>query len=333
MMEELRSIELFAGAGGLALGLERAGFKHEVVVEFDKDACKTLRLNRPNWNVIENDIHNVDFTIYKNIDLVSGGFPCQAFSYAGKRLGFGDIRGTLFFEFARCVKEVKPKMFIFENVKGLMTHDNGNTFATIKHTLEDLGYTLQSQILNAAYYNVGQKRERIIVIGIRNDLKDKIKFQYPKPNERMTTLREVLRDCPKSEGQTYSERKKKVMQLVPMGGCWVDLPKEVQKEYMGKALFSGGGKRGMARRMSWDEPCLTLLTSPSQKQTERCHPTEDRPFTIREYARIQSFPDEWAFVGSISNRYKQIGNDVPPNLAKAIGEEIKKALLEYKKGR
>ena len=127
-----------------------------------------------------------------------------------------------------------------------------------------------------------------------------------------------------------SEKKKKVLKLVPPGGCWIDLPEEIQKEYMGKSYYSGGGKRGMARRISWDEPCLTLTCSPSQKQTERCHPDETRPFTVREYARIQSFPDEWEFSGGIGEKYKQIGNAVPVELARNVGEEIVNSIIEYK---
>lgn len=329
-MGNFTNIELFAGAGGLALGLEEAGFHGVEFVEFNHDACETLRLNRPGWDVIEGDIHNVDFKAFcGKVDVVSGGAPCQAFSYAGKRLGFGDTRGTLFAEFARCVDEVKPKMFLFENVRGLLNHDHGRTFATIKHTFEAQGYNVQQQVLNACYYGVGQKRQRIIVIGIRNDLADKIHFEYPKPDDHMTTLRDALKNVPPSPYQPYSDSKKKVMALVPPGGCWVNLPPAVAKAYMGKSYYSGGGRRGMARRISWDEPCLTLTTSPSQKQTERCHPDETRPFTVREYARIQSFPDSWKFTGSIGEQYKQIGNAVPVEMARRVGVQMIKALTEY----
>lgn len=324
---KVTGLELFAGGGGLALGLEQAGVEALAVVEIDHEACETLRHNRPNWTVIEADIHNVDFSEYKGkVDLVSGGAPCQAFSYAGKKLGFGDTRGTLFAEFARCVEQVQPKMFLFENVRGLLSHDKGRTFATIKQTFEDLNYGIQSKVLNACYYGVGQKRERIILIGIRNDLSETISFSYPEPEDTRTTLREALKDCPLSEGQSYSESKYEVMKLVPPGGCWVDLPEDVAKQYMGKSYYSGGGRRGMARRISWDEPCLTLTTSPSQKQTERCHPDETRPFTVREYARIQSFPDSWEFQGKMSSQYKQIGNAVPVELARRVGIQIIKAL-------
>lgn len=323
------AIELFAGAGGCALGMEEAGINTVELVEFNKTASATLKKNRPDWNVICDDVHKVDFTPFKGrVDIVSGGFPCQAFSYAGKKLGFDDTRGTLFHELARCIEEVQPKMFFAENVKGLLSHDKGRTFKTIYDVLTSLNYTVQYKVLNAAYYGVGQKRERTIIIGIQNDLIDKIHFEFPEPDEKMTTLREALKDCPVSEGQSYSEKKKKVFELVPPGGCWVDLPEDVAKDYMGKSYYSGGGRRGMARRISWDEPCLTLTCSPSQKQTDRCHPDETRPFTVREYARIQSFPDDWEFCGGIGDKYKQIGNALPVELARRISVQIKKAIEE-----
>ena len=323
------SIELFAGAGGLALGLEKAGIDTKAFVEIDQYCCETLKRNRPNWNVINEDISKIDFKKYKGkIDLVTGGFPCQAFSYAGKKLGFDDIRGTLFYEFARCIKEVQPLMFMGENVRGLKSHDKGKTLKTILEVLDSLGYDVQYKILNASEYGVAQKRERIVIIGTRKGLG--IKFEYPKPYNKVTVLRDALKDCPKSEGQKYSEKKKKILDLVPPGGCWIDLPEELQKEYLGKSYYSGGGKRGMARRISWDEPCLTLTCSPSQKQTERCHPDETRPFTVREYARIQSFPDDWEFSGGMGEKYKQIGNAVPVELARNIGIKIVEAIEEYK---
>ncbi len=329
---KITNLELFAGAGGLALGFEQAGIDGVGFVEINHTACETLRHNRPGWNVMEGDIHTIDFTGFKGkVDLVSGGAPCQAFSYAGKKLGFGDTRGTLFAEFARCVKEVQPKMFLFENVRGLLSHDKGRTFATIEHEFKSLGYSVQYQVLNACYYGVGQKRERIIVIGVRNDLTGKIVFEYPKPEEKWTTLKQALAFCPKSEGQAFSESKRTVMELVPPGGCWVDLPEDIAKAYMGKSYYSGGGRRGMARRISWDEPCLTLTTSPSQKQTERCHPDETRPFTVREYARIQAFPDYWEFTGTVSEQYTQIGNAVPVEMARRIGLQIRNAILESEK--
>lgn len=322
-------LELFAGAGGLALGLEKSGLHTVLLNEIDRYACETLRLNRPNWNILEGDIKEYSFKEYKNeIDVITGGFPCQAFSYAGKKLGLEDTRGTLFYEFARVVDEVQPKIFIAENVKGLLNHDNGKTLKTMVSIFEELGYQiLDPKVLKAIFYNVPQKRERIFIVGISKEIKKK--FYFPKPNTKIYTLRDALKkgdlfncDVPISEGVKYPETKKKVLKLVPPGGCWRDLPLEIQKEYMKKSFYLSGGKTGMARKISWDEPCLTLTCSPAQKQTERCHPEEVRPFTIREYARIQTFPDNWKFAGSTYQQYKQIGNAVPVNLAKEIGYSI-----------
>jgi len=321
MNNKFNAIELFAGAGGMALGLELAGLDHSLLVEIDKNCVETLKHNKPNWKVEHNDISKVDFTNIK-ADIVTGGFPCQSFSYAGKKLGFEDTRGTLFFEFARCVKEVQPKIFVGENVEGLLNHDSGKTFQTMVGILEDLGYNVKYKVLNAINYGVAQKRKRLIIVGT----KPGIIFNFPEPITKSVSLRQVLKNVPNSPGTSYSEKRKKIMKLVPPGGCWIDLPIELQKEFMGKSFYSGGGKRGMARRISWDEPCLTLTTSPSQKQTERCHPEETRPFTVREYARIQSFPDNWEFKGSISSQYKQIGNAVAVKVAEAIGRQLISAL-------
>ncbi len=328
-------IELFAGAGGLAIGLEKAGLDSVLLNEFDKSACATLRKNRPNWNVIEGDVRNVDFTqYYRKIDLLSGGFPCQAFSYAGKKMGFEDTRGTLFFEFARAVKEVQPKIFIAENVRGLLNHEDGKTLETIKNVIKELGYQLiEPKVLKAIFYKVPQKRERLILIGIRNDLAKYVDFQWPSPFNKVLNLKDALKagelyatDVPDSAGQKYPKRKKEILDMVPQGGYWRDLPEDIQKEYMMKSYYLGGGKTGMARRLSWNEPSLTLTCAPAQKQTERCHPEETRPLTVREYARIQTFPDNWEFCGALTSQYKQIGNAVPVNLAHAIGRALVDAL-------
>lgn len=326
--EKFTVVELFAGAGGLALGLHNAGLKATHLIEIDKNCCDTMKKNKPEWNVICQDVSKFDFKGIK-ADVVTGGFPCQAFSYAGKRLGFEDTRGTLFFEFARAIKEIQPKIFIGENVAGLLSHDKGRTFQTMLRILkEDLdNYDVQYKVLNAVKFSVPQKRQRLVIVGTKKG----ITFNYPKEHDKIVTLKDALKNVPISKGTSYSEKRKKVMALVPAGGCWIDLPEKEKLEYMGKSINSGGGKRGMARRLSWDEPSLTLTTSPSQKQTERCHPDETRPFTVREYARIQTFPDEWDFAGSVSSQYKQIGNAVPVKLAEEIGKEVIKALSSNSK--
>ena len=330
------SIELFAGACGLALGIEKAGFNTLGLIEFDKDASETLRTNRPNWRVINDDIANIsclDLLDYFNLekgelDLLSGGAPCQSFSYAGKRLGLEDARGTLFYHYAKFLQQLQPKMFLFENVKGLLSHDKGKTFSVIKDIFESTGYHIQHEVLNAWDFGVAQKRERLITIGIRSDLLSKLHFDFPDPYEYKPVLRDILLDCPESDGAKYSEYKKKIFELVPPGGYWRDIPENIAKEYMKSCWYMEGGRTGILRRLSLDEPSLTVLTSPSQKQTDRCHPLEARPFTIRENARCQSFPDDWNFCGGIGSQYRQVGNAVPVNLAYEIAKKIKKALEE-----
>ena len=177
-LRQYTSVELFAGGGGLALGMSLAGFHHVLLNEFDTSACKTLRTNRPDWNVIEGDVRHIDFTpLREKVDFLSGGFPCQAFSYAGKQGGFNDTRGTLFFELARAVKEIRPKVFMGENVKGLTSHEDGKTFETICNVIRELGYTLvEPRVLKAIMYQVPQKRERLILIAIRNDIAKRVQF-------------------------------------------------------------------------------------------------------------------------------------------------------------
>lgn len=329
------TIELFAGAGGLALGMSKAGFQHVMLNEIDADACRTLKANRPDWHVAQGDIHNLDFSVYRGkVDLITGGFPCQAFSYAGNKGGFEDTRGTLFFELARAVRDIRPKVLMCENVRGLASHDGGRTLSVIRNTISELGYTLvEPRVLQAIKYKVPQKRERLIMVAVRNDVADRVTFRWPSPYCRIMNLRDALyagelydTDVPKSPGQAYPERKRRVMELVPRGGYWRDLPVEIQKEYMGGSYHLEGGKTGMARRLSLDEPSLTLTCAPAQKQTERCHPLETRPLTVREYARIQTFPDDWEFAGNMSSQYRQIGNAVPVNLAWAVGRALVRLL-------
>lgn len=325
-------IDIFAGAGGTALGLENAGFSHLLLSELDKDACETLRVNRPNWSVIQGDVAELDFSEFRGrVDLLEGGFPCQAFSYAGNKGGFGDTRGTLFFEFARAVRESEPKVAVGENVRGLLTHDDGRTFKTMVSELESIvtrngcKYVVGHKVLRSQYLDVPQKRERLILVAVREDVY-KGEFFFPEEKDYIVSLRQAIGDNPAGQGVEYPKSKKEIMELVPPGGYWRDLPEDIQKQYMGASYFLGGGKTGMARRLSWDEPSLTLTCAPAQKQTERCHPEETRPLNTREYARIQTFPDSWTFVGSTASIYKQIGNAVPVNLGYHIGEMVFKII-------
>ena len=332
--EGFKSIELFAGAGGLALGIEKAGFNTIALIEIDKDAADTLISNRPKWNVINDDIANIsirDLNAYFDIKkgelcLLSGGAPCQSFSYAGKRLGLEDARGTLFYHYAVFLRKLQPKTFLFENVRGLLTHDRGRTYQTIVDIFVSEGYTIQKHILNAWDYGVAQKRERLIIIGIRNDLTDRLLIEPPEPHNYKPVLRDILSDVPPSDSVQYSDYKRKIFELVPAGGYWRDIPEDVAKEYMKSCWHMSGGRTGILRRLSMDEPSLAVLTSPSQKQTDRCHPVEARPFTVRENARCQCFPDDWEFCGGVSAQYKQVGNAVPVQLAYEVAKKIHEGL-------
>ena len=308
--DDATCIDLFAGAGGTALGFSNAGINHVLLNEFDKNAAQALKDNSDahglNWVIDDRDVHDVEFSPYQ-AEIMQAGFPCQAFSYAGKSKGFEDTRGTLFFEFARAIHVVQPKIAIGENVRGLERHDGGRTLKTMLAALDDLGYRVNYKIL----------RERLIIFAVRKDLDCPILF--PKERDYFISLKQALEGCPDSEGQEYPEKKRKVMERVPEGGCWRDLPDDVAREYMGGSYHLSGGRTGMARRLSWDQPSLTLTCAPAQKQTERCHPSETRPLKVREYARIQTFPDDWSFSGSLANQYKQIGNAVPVNLGYHVG--------------
>lgn len=323
-------IEVCAGCGGLSTGFMNAGFDPVLLNEMIPVFCQTLEANHPGVLIEKKDMRTLDLSTYHGrVDVLMGGVPCQAFSQAGERKGLEDPRGQLIVEFNRLVRQVSPKILMVENVSGLLTHAGGATLRGVLDLFENDGaYRVYHKLLNAVDYEVPQKRQRVFIVGVRADVHAaRGEFIYPAPSALRVVLRDVLHDVPPSPGVMYSEAKRAVMDLVPEGGCWVDLPEDVQRTYMGEAsLAAGGGKRGIARRLAMDEPSLTLLTSPSQKQTERCHPTETRPLTVREYARIQTFPDYYTFAGSVANQYKQIGNAVPVKLAEAMGRRLREYL-------
>lgn len=319
-------IEVCAGCGGLSTGLMNAGFEPVLLNENDNHCCQTLRKNHAGVNIDSGSMLNLDLSNYQDIDLLAGGVPCQSFSQAGKRNGLTDGRGQLLPHFNVLVNQCRPKVFLIENVKGLTTHEKGKTLSDIIELLKNNGlYQVQSAVLSAVNYSVPQKRERLFIIGVRTDINKT--FTFPKEHSKKLVLRDVLSNVPPSPGYTYPDKKQAVMKLVKPGGCWIDLPPDIQREYMGNSINSGGGKRGIARRLSMDEASLTLTTSPMQKQTERCHPDETRPLNVREYARIQTFEDDYEFCGSIAQQYKQIGNAVPVKLAEAMGTALITSVL------
>lgn len=320
-------LETCAGAGGLSSGLIKAGFSPLLLNDNNKDCCETLKLNH-DTEIICCDMDKLNLQKYENkVDLYVAGLSCQSFSIAGERKGLEDPRGQLIYTFIEHAKILKPKIFMIENVKGLTNHNNGETFKIFLKLLEaNSNYTIKYKLLNAYDYEVPQKRERIFIIGIRKDLKKRFEFPIPSTNKK------VLKDIKLEESLSispcvkYSQEKIDLFKLIPQGGCWIDLPEDLQKEYLGNSYKSSGGKRGILKRLSLNEPCLTLLCTPTQKQTERCHPLYERPLSIKESARIQTFDDDYIFYGSITSQYKQIGNAVPVLLSYAIGKELIKLL-------
>ena len=351
-MNHYNAISLFSGAMGLDLGIEAAGFDIKVCVEMDKWAAETIRKNT-NIPVIEKDINDVSSTEIinasgiapGNVDLVVGGPPCQAFSTAGKQRGFSDIRGGCIIQYIRVVADLKPKYFILENVRGLLSaklnavpeaykeydsikHDSGSVLKLVLGEFKKLGYSVSYALLNAANYGVPEKRERVVMIG---HLGERVPLPSPTHSEyglydtkKWVTLRECIGDLQGTEMRyiPLRPRTEKYMKLISEGENWTSLPAEMAEEAMGKAYHLSGGKTGFLRRLSFDEPAPTLVTSPTMPATQLCHPTELRPLSIEEYARIQQFPDSWIFEGRIESIYKQIGNAVPVGLGKAVGSQI-----------
>lgn len=320
-------IDMFSGAGGLSQGLIDAGLTPELCIDNNVDCCKTLKKNHPNITVVNSKIQNFNFSKFKNkIDVLVGGTPCQSFSYAGLKKGLFDSNGNALLEFIETIFLIRPKVFIIENVKGLFSHCEGNTLKYIINLLsKDQIYNVEFELINMVDYGIPQKRVRLFIIGSLKSASLAKFFPLPKYYKNQV-LSDVLINVPVSKGAQYSSLKKKLFKKIPQGGCWINLSVEEQKNYLGKSFFSGGGKRGILRRLSMSEPSLTLLCSPSQKQTERCHPFEERPLTIREYARIQTFKDDYHFCGSLTSQYRQIGNAIPVLFSYQLGLQLLKVL-------
>lgn len=335
------SISLFSGAMGLDLGLEKAGINITLHQDFDKTCYDTMVAN--NRKGLLGDIREIDSsTILSESGLsvgepfmICGGPPCQPFSTAGKRLGINDPRGSLFMDYVRMVDEIRPRFFVFENVKGLTSiavdegGEPGGVLDIILSEFDRIGYKTVHGILDAVNYGVPQFRERLIIIGSRDNedifLPVPSNFQrHQNKDMRWNVLGNVIKDLEDDPGEcmTFSEERLKFLRMVPEGGNWRNIPAEYLQEAMGGAYHSGGGKVGFYRRLSYSQPSPTVVTSPVQKATMMCHPTKDRPLSVKEYARIQQFPDDWKLTGTLSNRYKQIGNAVPVGLAEAIGRAL-----------
>lgn len=345
-------ISLFSGAMGLDIGLEQAGFNIAIGQDVDVSCVQTIKAN--NHKVIDGDIRKIDSEVILNATnlkygepcLICGGPPCQPFSTAGKRLGINDPRGSLFMDFIRMIDSISPRFFIMENVKGIMSaplkhvpaskrdetdpeQHLGTVLDVILSEFYKLGYKTVFGLLDAVNYGTPQFRERFVLLGSRDN--EKIFLPIPthfqlhqEKTYRWHTLRNAISDIEDEDGEcaTFSQERLEILKLIAPGNNWKSLPDGIVQKAMGGAYKSGGGKVGFYRRLDYEQPCPTLVTSPVQKASMLCHPTKDRPLSVHEYARIQQFPDYWRFIGSTANKYRQIGNAVPVGLATAIGKAL-----------
>jgi DNA (cytosine-5)-methyltransferase 1 len=356
------ALSFFSGAMGCDLGIEKAGFEILLACEFDKTCQQTIKGNKPNLTLLE-DINSytaeqimqsIGMKLGDDVDLIIGGPPCQAFSTAGKRQGFKDARGNAFLTFIDLALEIRPKYFVIENVRGLMScpsvhrpheergegfpklsleESSGGALMYIFSRLNDAGYGVTFNLYNAANFGSPQVRERIVIVCSRDG--KKLPFLTPTHSEngeyglpKWNTLRNAISDLDAKAGHfiKFSEKRLKYYRLLSSGQYWKHLPENLQKEALGNSYYSGGGKTGFFRRLDWDKPSPTLVTHPAMPATDLAHPDELRPLSVEEYKRIQEFPDDWYIAGDILDQYKQIGNAVPISLGYAIGKQIRSAL-------
>jgi DNA (cytosine-5)-methyltransferase 1 len=354
------ALSFFSGAMGLDLGIEKAGFDIRLACEVDKFCRQTIALNKPNTalltdinNYIAADIRNeAGLSHSEDVDLIMGGPPCQAFSTAGKRKGFSDDRGNVFLKYLDLCLEIRPKYFVIENVRGLLScplehrpHGHrgsdypdlsedelkGGALNFVINRLEKSGYGYSFNLYTSANFGTPQVRERVIIVCSRDGKKppflmpthcDKGKNGLPKWN----TLKRCISKIDNHDHISFPEKRLKYYRMLGPGENWKNLPIDIQKQAMGKSFFSGGGKTGFLRRLAWDKPSPTLVTHPAMPATDLAHPEEDRPLSVQEYKRIQEFPTTWEFAGPIIQQYKQIGNAVPISLGCAVGTLISNLL-------
>lgn len=354
------ALSFFSGAMGLDLGIEKAGFEIRLACEVDKYCRQTIALNKPNAALLS-DINNYDandirksahLSDREDIELIVGGPPCQAFSTAGKRQGFNDDRGNVFLKYLDLCLDLRPKYFIIENVRGLLScpmdhrpHDKrgeeypelsedelkGGALNFIINRLRNSGYGFSFNLYNSANFGTPQIRERVIIICSRDGKKPP--YLIPTHSEngeyglpKWKPLKSCLANITEHSHLNFPEKRLQYYRLLKPGQNWKNLPVELQKEAMGKSYYSGGGKTGFLRRLDWDKPSPTLVTHPAMPATDLAHPVENRPLSIQEYKRIQEFPDNWELAGPLIQQYKQVGNAVPVNLGYAVGSLVKSLL-------
>lgn len=357
--DKMKVLSFFTGAMGLDLGLEAAGLETILACEFDKWSRETISRNRPELPLL-GDVWNCTPEIVRaaaglaaedEIDIIAGGPPCQAFSTAGNRKGFDDVRGNVFLHFIDLAVQLRPRYLVLENVRGLLsaalkhrpinqrssdfaplTADEapGGALKFIVSKIRAAGYSVSFNLYNSANFGAPQTRERVILICSRDG--SKVPYLHPTNSDNKAhglpawkTFRQAVSDL-LEEDQVFikfPEDRLKYYRLLGPGQYWKNLPIEIQKEAMGNSFYSGGGKTGFFRRLDWDKPSPTLVTHPAMPATDLAHPEQPRPLSIAEYKRIQGFPDDWELQGPLLQQYKQVGNAVPIPLGKALGEALK----------
>ena len=357
----------FSGALGLDLGLEKAGLQAIFYNEIEKQFCETIQANRPNVHLYNCDIRLLDSKkLLKKHGLkkgelfaVVGGPPCQAFSTAGKRQSLQDERGNVFLHFIDIIKKLMPKYAILENVRGLLSvplkhrpHNQrgrgfppltteelpGGALLHIIAKLKRAGYQPSFTLYNMANFGVPQIRERIIILASREG--EEMPYMVATHSEKQdqnhlatwNTVRKAiwnLRKRKNLEHVSFPEKRLKYYRLLSAGQNWRSLPTALQKEALGKSFYAGGGKTGFLRRLDWNKPSPTLVTNPAMPATDLCHPTQDRPLSVEEYIKIQTFPEDYIFSGNTLEKYKQLGNAVPCTFGQVIG----KHLIDFDKGK
>jgi DNA (cytosine-5)-methyltransferase 1 len=327
-MKKYNYVDLFAGVGGLSLGFDKAGFNNVFAVEYDKVFAENYALNLKNHNMICKDIKEINETEIKKlvnnrkIDIIIGGPPCQGFSIAGNigRTFLDDPRNHLFKEFVRFVDIIKPKMFLLENVSAMEKHNNGKTLSSIKEEFERIGYKLKYKVLNTKYYNVPQERRRIVIVGMLNNNN----FEFPTESQKLITVKEAIGDLPVLEsGQSsnvpnhnamkHSAQMLEKMKYIKDGGNRYDIPIEIRPK-------SGDARKYIRYNSSKPSICIT------GDMRKVFHYNQNRALTNRELARLQTFPDDFTFVGNNDKIQQAIGNAVPPNLAYLLALKIKEVL-------
>ena len=339
------ALSFFSGALGLDLGMEQAGIHASLYCENDRKCRMTIDTMRPDVALIGDigawdaaDILRMAGIENGQVDIMFGGPPCQAFSTAGARRAFDDARGNVFLKYLELVRDIRPTYVVIENVRGLLSTAyplsagekpvKGGALQIVLDHLADAGYAVSFNLYNAANYGAPQIRERVVLIGKLGEKR----VPYLSPTHAQggsfglkpwRTFEDAIRGL---EGplhaSSFPEKRLKYFKLLHEGQYWKDLPQDVQEEAMGKAYRLSGGKTGFYRRIRFDRPCPTLVTSPTMPATDLCHPTEDRPLAIEEYRRVQGFPDSWIIRGDLHDQYRQIGNAVPVALGAAIGNTI-----------